>query len=164
MQPTIVGLPLELLPDLPSVIAEVPLAERKSLIFPPVTDDPYKPSKENGPPKSSKPPREVWRLLERLITDGAGVDKLWTSDEATGAMLEVIDVSCDSSLADSRLWILGQRRLQGTQRPRLRHFCISSTHYPPLLYPTHSSPNVLAPVSVMPHSALSKRSPVSMQM
>jgi len=85
-------LSLELCSSLPDAIRKVPLAERKALIFP-NEDDPSEASKENGHAKSLKPPREVWRLLEKLIAEGTGVEKLWTDEPNMPAVLDVIEVS-----------------------------------------------------------------------
>lgn len=62
----------------------MPLAERRALVAAAANDDPYA-------GKNAKPPREVWRLLERLISDGPGVPKLWTGARDVTAMLEVLD-------------------------------------------------------------------------
>lgn len=92
--PTIVGLPLELLPDLPAAIREVPLSTRKDLLNPKQDESDKKDDDEaKSKAKGTKTAREVWRLLERLMAEGTGVDKLWTEQADPTQVLDIIDVS-----------------------------------------------------------------------
>ncbi|KAL1409612.1 hypothetical protein Q8F55_003607 [Vanrija albida] len=104
--PTIVGLPLELLPDLPAAIREVPLATRKELLNPKQDDTDKKDDDESkAKAKGTKTAREVWRLLERLMAEGAGVDKLWTGEADATQVLDIIDAldsGADSLPGDAR--------------------------------------------------------------
>ncbi|TXT06026.1 hypothetical protein VHUM_03499 [Vanrija humicola] len=100
--PTIIGLPLELLSELPAVIREVPLATRKELLNREQDATDNKDDDEvTSKAKGTKTAREVWRLLERLMAEGTGVDKLWTGDADPQQVLAIVDVSV---AAGSREW------------------------------------------------------------
>ncbi len=58
-----------------------------------------RPRPKRGRSGITKPPREVWRLLERLMEAGAGTERLWTSEPNYPAVLSVIDVSSPHSLS-----------------------------------------------------------------
>ncbi|BEI96950.1 hypothetical protein CcaverHIS631_0205390 [Cutaneotrichosporon cavernicola] len=52
---------------------------------------PTRPRPKRGCSGITRPPREVWRLLERLMEDAMGVERLWTTAPDYSAVLAVID-------------------------------------------------------------------------
>jgi hypothetical protein len=95
-------------------IRNVPLAERKKLVSPP-EDDPF--DADDDQPKNSKPPREVWRLLEQLIADGGDVEKLWTDEINLPAMLDVLEVSYNTCVpTNSQALDTGAKDIPGTPK------------------------------------------------
>ncbi|KAL7419973.1 hypothetical protein Q5752_004936 [Cryptotrichosporon argae] len=54
-------------------------------------DDEVVTTEPSPPAPTTKPPREVWRLLERLMEHGARVEALWTGQAEVGDVLGVIE-------------------------------------------------------------------------
>ncbi|KAK8845296.1 hypothetical protein IAR55_006009 [Kwoniella newhampshirensis] len=86
--PSVVSLPLHVLSTLPSPIRQLPLSERKVLARP------LAPSGTNGE-APIRPVRDIWRLLECLMSTGIGVEGLWTEDVEVGDVIECIDTGKD---------------------------------------------------------------------
>ncbi|ORY31996.1 Endonuclease/exonuclease/phosphatase [Naematelia encephala] len=83
--PSIIGLPLNILSALQTPISTLPLAERKSLATPPATD-------VNGGTRGQKAVKEIWSLLENLMSSGQGVTDLWTTHVDLKAVLSLVEV------------------------------------------------------------------------
>lgn len=92
--PSIISLPLHLLASLTTPIRDVSLAERRVLSTVGVLSD--------EAPRGPKPVKEVWRLLEYLMSNGSGVGDLWVQEVKLDELLRIIEV-CLSLLGSIRL-------------------------------------------------------------
>jgi hypothetical protein len=120
-EPTILGLPLDLLPALPGPIRSVPLAQRKAMREATQTHRPeFKSSapasvqgsgageatetepgsdslageemKQEVAKQSAKPAKEIWRLLEFLMERGMGTEELWVGEVPDTEILSIVEV------------------------------------------------------------------------
>ncbi|CAD6564187.1 MAG: hypothetical protein TREMPRED_004465 [Tremellales sp. Tagirdzhanova-0007] len=101
--PSIISLPLSFVAVLPKPIREMSLIERKILAKNQASE-----SAEDGS-RGPKPVKEVWRLLEYLMSCGAAVSGLWLAEVSTDDILEIIEsldtnspFPADSALAVSK--------------------------------------------------------------
>jgi hypothetical protein len=82
LNPTIFGQSLSYLSTLPGPIRSTTLAERKKLAQPKEAD-PY----EGDGSDRNRPVKEVWQLLEYLISHGTGIQDLWAEVDPSSEAL-----------------------------------------------------------------------------